>query len=77
MDGYEGTLTVRCALSLAPRVFVRPGELRKAEWADIDLDTVEWRYTVTKTRTPHIVPLSPSPEGGNLSFRVPGATCGR
>ena len=58
MDGYEGTLTVRCALRLAPLVFVRPGELRKAEWADIDLDTAEWRYTVTKTNTPHIVPLS-------------------
>ncbi len=39
-------------------VFVRPGELRKAEWADIDLDGAEWRYTVTKTNTPHIVPLS-------------------
>ena len=58
MDGYEGTLTVRCALRLAPLVFVRPGELRKAEWGDIDLDAAEWRYTVTKTNTPHIVPLS-------------------
>jgi integrase len=58
MDSYEGTLTVRCALRLAPLVFVRPGELRKAEWADIDLDAAEWRYTVTKTGTPHIVPLS-------------------
>jgi integrase len=58
MDGYEGTLTVRCALRLAPLVFVRPGELRKAEWADIDLEAAEWRYTVTKTQTPHIVPLS-------------------
>jgi integrase len=58
MDGYEGTLTVRCALRLAPLVFVRPGELRKAEWADIDLDAAEWRYTVTKTSTPHIAPLS-------------------
>jgi integrase len=58
MDGYEGTLTVRCALRLAPLVFVRPGELRKAEWADINLDASEWRYTVTKTNTPHIVPLS-------------------
>lgn len=58
LDGYQGTLTVRCALCLAPLVFVRPGELRKAEWADIDLDATEWRYTVTKTNTPHIVPLS-------------------
>ena len=58
LDGYEGTLTVRCALRLAPLVFVRPGELRRAEWADIDLDAAEWRYTVTKTNTPHIVPLS-------------------
>ena len=58
MDGYEGDLTVRCALRLAPLVFVRPGELRTAEWKDIDLDAAEWRYTVTKTDVPHIVPLS-------------------
>jgi integrase len=58
MDGYKGTLSVRCALRLAPLVFVRPGELRRAEWADVDLDGKEWRYTVTKTKTPHIVPLS-------------------
>lgn len=57
-DSYEGTLTVRCALRLAPLVFVRPGELRQAEWADINLDTAEWRYTITKTSTQHIVPLS-------------------
>lgn len=37
---------------------MRPGELRKAEWADIDLDNAEWRYVVSKTGTPHIVPLS-------------------
>ncbi len=58
MDAYEGSLTVRCALRLAPMLFVRPGELRTAEWASIDLDASEWRYTVTKTKTPHIVPLS-------------------
>jgi len=58
LDGYEGTLPVRCALRLAPLVFVRPGELRHAEWSDIDLDAAEWRYTVTKTDTPHIVPLA-------------------
>lgn len=58
IDGYEGTLTVRCALRLAPLVFVRPGELRTAEWKDVDLEAAEWRYTVTKTNTAHIVPLS-------------------
>jgi integrase len=58
LEGYEGTTVVRCALRLGPLVFVRPGELRKAEWKDIDLDSAEWRYKVTKTDTPHIVPLS-------------------
>jgi integrase len=58
LDGYEGTLTVRCALRLMPLVFVRPGELRKAEWSQIDLDAAEWRYVVSKTITDHIVPLS-------------------
>jgi integrase len=58
LDGYQGTFVVACALRLAPLVFVRPGELRKAEWKDIDLEAGEWRYMVTKTRTPHIVPLS-------------------
>ena len=43
---------------LAPLVFVRPGELRYAQWSDIDLEASEWRYTVTKTDTLHIVPLS-------------------
>jgi integrase len=58
IEGYEGSLTVRCALRLAALVFVRPGELRHAEWTAMDLDGAEWRYTVTKTNTPHIVPLS-------------------
>lgn len=58
MDGYTGSEIVRYALRLAPLVFVRPGELRNAEWVDIDLEAAEWRYTVTKTNTPHIVPLS-------------------
>jgi integrase len=42
-------------------VFVRPGELRKALWADINLDSAEWRYTVTKTETEHLVPLQRRP----------------
>lgn len=58
MAGYTGSQIVRYALRLAPLVFVRPGELRNAEWAHIDLEAAEWRYTVTKTNTPHIVPLS-------------------
>jgi len=57
-DDYSGSFVTKCALRLAPLVFVRPGELRKAEWADIDLENAEWRYMVTKTQTPHIVPLS-------------------
>jgi integrase len=58
IHGYEGSLVTRTALQLAPLLFVRPGELRSAEWAHINLDTAEWRYTVTKTKTEHIVPLS-------------------
>lgn len=58
LDGYEGTFAVSCALRLAPLVFVRPGELRKAEWSDIDLDAAQWRYRVTKTNSDHVVPLS-------------------
>lgn len=58
IDSYEGSIIVRCAMRLAPLVFVRPGELRKAEWKDIDLENAEWRFTITKTNTPHIVPLA-------------------
>ena len=58
IDAFTGTLTVQTALKLAPLVFVRPGELRKARWADIDLDAAEWKYRVTKTDVDHIVPLS-------------------
>lgn len=57
-DDYSGSNIVKAALRLAPLVFVRPGELRKALWADIDLEAAEWRYLVTKTQTPHVVPLS-------------------
>ncbi len=58
LDGYDGDIIVRCALRLAPLVFVRPGELRHAQWKDLDLKAAEWRYTVTKTNIQHIVPLS-------------------
>lgn len=58
IDSFGGTLTVQCALRLSPLVFVRPSELRQAKWRDIDLNTGEWRYLVSKTKTDHLVPLS-------------------
>jgi len=58
IDVYEGSIIVKCAMKLAPLTFVRPGELRQARWEDIELEKAEWRFTVTKTNTPHIVPLS-------------------
>lgn len=59
LDGYDGSPVVAAALRLAPLVFVRPGELRTAEWAAIDLDKAEWAFTTSKTKTEHIVPLAP------------------
>ncbi len=58
IDGYSGTHTVRAALKLAPLLFCRPGELRQMRWDEINLDASEWRYTVSKTKTPHLVPLA-------------------
>lgn len=60
LDGYEGSFVTRCALQLAPLLFVRPGELRQAEWPEFDLDSVEWRIPAhkMKMRHAHIVPLS-------------------
>ena len=60
MDGYSGGLVAKSALRLAPLVFVRPGELRHAEWAEIDLDNAEWNIPAAKMkmRLPHLVPLS-------------------
>ena len=62
IDGYEGFPWVMLALRLAPLVFVRPGELRKAEWREFDLDEKEptWRIPAErmKMRDAHVVPLS-------------------
>ncbi len=60
IDGYKGSHIVRCALRLAPLTFVRPGELRRAEWAEFDVDNAEWRIPPEKmkARAVHIVPLS-------------------
>lgn len=60
IDGYRGSFASRCALRLAPYVFVRPGELRQAEWSEIDFDQREWRIpgAKMKMREQHIVPLA-------------------
>lgn len=58
IDSYQGSLVVHCGLRLAPLVFVRPGELRQAAWQHIDLQKAQWEFTVSKTHTDHIVPLS-------------------
>jgi integrase len=60
IDAYEGFFATKCALRLAPLVFVRPGELRKAQWPEIDLEKAEWRIPAErmKMREQHIVPLS-------------------
>lgn len=58
IDGYEGSPIVRGALRLAPLLFVRPGELRTMRWADIDIDLKEWRFIVSKTGRPILVPLA-------------------
>lgn len=58
ISAYQGTSTVRGALQLAPLLWVRPGELRHARWADIDLDAAEWRFQLSKTKADHVVPLS-------------------
>lgn len=60
IDAYEGTYIVKCALQLAPLTFVRPGELRNAEWSEIDLQAATWSIPASKMkmREPLIVPLS-------------------
>ena len=60
IDAYSGGLIVRCALRIAPMVFVRPGELRRAEWSEIDFDKAEWVIPGPrmKMKEKHIVPLS-------------------
>lgn len=65
-DGYTGTPVVRTALLLAPMLMLRPGELRHAEWHEIDLDTATWTVPAQRMKrekagkahgAPHIVPL--------------------
>lgn len=60
IDEYGGSFIVKSALLLAPLVFVRPGELQKAEWTEFNLDTAEWNIPAErmKMKEPHLVPLS-------------------
>jgi integrase len=60
IDSYQGTFVVQCALKFAPLVFVRPGELRHAEWSEINLENAEWNIPASKMkmRDAHLVPLS-------------------
>ena len=60
IDGFTGAFGTRCALRLAALVFVRPGELRHAEWTEFDLEKAEWRIPAgkMKMKEQHIVPLS-------------------
>jgi integrase len=59
IEGYKGDFITKCALRLAPLFFVRPGELRQAEWAEIDLEEADWNIPAhkMKLKQPHIVPL--------------------
>ena len=60
IDGFDGQPTTHWALRLAPHVFVRPGELRMAEWAEIDLEKAIWRIPAGRMKMgkDHVVPLS-------------------
>ena len=60
IDTYQGNFIVKCALKLIPLVFVRHGELRHAEWNEINWERKEWRIPAEKMKIkrPHIVPLS-------------------
>lgn len=61
IESYEGQPSTHHALRLAPHVFVRPGELRHAEWTEFDLDAAIWTIPGirTKMRKEHLVPLTP------------------
>ncbi len=58
VDAFAGGPVVSAALRLLPLLFVRPGELRTMRWEHIDFEAKEWRYTTSKTKTEHLVPLA-------------------
>lgn len=84
INDYQGSFITQCALRLAPLVFVRPGELRRAEWKEVNLENAEWRIPAErmKMREAHIVPLSKQalmvlnelkPLTGSGQYLFPGA----
>ena len=88
IDKYQGTFYVKCALQLAPLLFVRPGELQKAEWSEFDLDAEEWNIPAErmKMKQAHLVPLcrqavtiikSLQPLTGSGKYLFPGRTSAR
>lgn len=60
IDGFDGSIVVKCALRLHPFVATRPGELRHAEWSEVDFESATWSIPAgrMKMKKPHIVPLS-------------------
>ncbi len=83
INSYSGSFITRCALRLLPLVFVRPGELRMAEWTEVNFEAAEWRIPATrmKGRRLHIVPLARQaveilqeikPKTGHLQYVFPG-----
>jgi integrase len=60
LDAYDGHALTRLALKLQVLTWVRPGELRAAEWSEFDLEQAQWLIPAErmKMRLPHIVPLS-------------------
>ena len=60
IQGYSGSFVVRSAMKFSAYTFARPGEVRKAEWTEFDLDNAIWRVPAArmKTRREHLVPLS-------------------
>jgi len=50
IEAYEGGFITKCATKLSPMLFVRPGELRQAEWSEINLDAAEWRIPAAKMK---------------------------
>jgi integrase len=67
IEDYDGLPLTKAALRLAPVVFVRPGELRRAEWGEFDLEHAEWRIPAAKNENAPIAPCA-SVEAGACHY---------